>query len=192
MNQNDFPEEGEREVTIVEKPITTLQMWMGFALLVSKKSIAPDRKVGAVAVSSSGILLGWGFNQCVDDDDPSTCDDNGRTKDETIHAEEDLIQRAADNGKSLRDSTVFINVSPCLRCAARLKHAGVKRIYFLEDFKKGISHDFILRHGIDLVQVMGVDPEVDKSIREEEDFQDHINSLLQGLETGGQEGLLED
>ena len=141
---------------IQRKRPSTLKTWMDIAVSLSAQSDAPDKQVGAVAIDAQRNVLGYGYNYCVDEHDTCTVDEDGRTKDTTIHAEIELIHRAMDSGKSLNGATLFINYSPCLRCAAQLKRAKVKRIYFMHDFKNGQSHDFLLRHGIELIQVVGL------------------------------------
>jgi dCMP deaminase len=159
------------------KPKPALQVFMNMALEIAKRSPAPDKKVGAIAADRDGNLLGYGFNYNVDETNPSTVDDNGRTRDSTLHAEDEMIQRAAEMGKTLKDATVYITHSPCERCAARLIRAKVRRIYFIEEFKGGISHNLLLNHGIDLVQVMGVNDEADQRILDQEDLEDHLDSI---------------
>ena len=156
----------------VRKPVSSLKLWMGFATMLAGKSTALDKQVGCIAIDANGNILGYGFNHCTDDDNPETEDENGKTKDTTLHAEDEMLQRAAELGHTLDGATVFITHSPCLRCAGRLKRAKVRRIYYFEDFKQGISHDFFNRHGIDLIQVLGANDHVDRRISEAEDDED--------------------
>jgi dCMP deaminase len=172
------------------KPATALNTWLNIALQMAKRSPAPDKKVGVVATGQDGVVLGYGWNYNADDSDPSTVDENGRTLDTTLHAEDELFARAMESGKTLEGATLYITHSPCMRCAARLKRAKVKRIYFLEEFKGGISHDFLSSHGVELIQVVDVDPEFDRrrlaaeqARRDAEEREDHF-----GDETEGNDG----
>lgn len=162
---------------VVKRRVSTLKTWMDITIAISKESNAPDKQVGAVAIDSHENVIGYGYNYSVDEDFPSTVDENGKTKDTTLHAEIEMIHRAMETGKNLEGATIFLTHSPCTRCAAQLKRSKIKRIYFLEEFKGGMSHDFLLRHGIELIQVTGVREEIDKRIQEEEDLQDHLLSL---------------
>ena len=142
--------------------ITFLNIFISLAVAFSKRSIATDKKVGAIAVDSERNILGYGWNSCPDSNSPSTVDKEGRTKPEVIHAEEALIQKAADNGKSIRGSTVFVTHSPCNHCAGRLIFAGVKRVYFLHLFKGGSGVDLLNQNGIETTQIVlsdGDDPD---------------------------------
>ena len=90
-----------------------------------------------------------------------------------------MLQRAAEIGRSLEGATIYITHSPCTRCAARLIRAKVKRIYYIEEFKNGLSHDMLLDHGIDLIQVVGVSEEADQKIIDQEDLEDHFDSMTE-------------
>lgn len=63
------------------------------------------------------------------------CDDNGHLWSEdgkhcvrTLHAEQNAVIRAARIGVSLKDSTVYCTMEPCLNCAMTLISLGVYRI----------------------------------------------------------------
>jgi dCMP deaminase len=156
-------------------PVPALKTWMEIAIAFSKRSPAPDKQVGVVATDKGGVILGYGWNHSCDDSDPSTVDEYGKTKDTTLHAEDELLARVMESGKTLEGAILYMTHSPCMRCAARLKRAKVKRIFFLEEFKRGISHDFLINHGIDLVQVVDVDEEFDRRRQEAEDAEDHFD-----------------
>jgi dCMP deaminase len=172
------------EVVSILKPASALETWLRMAIDFSKRSPAPDKQVGVIAVDQKGVLLGYGWNYSVDENDPSTVDEFGRTRDTTLHAEDELMARAMESGKSLEGATLYITHSPCMRCAARLKRAKVARVYFLEEFKNGAGNDFLTDHGVEVVQVVDVDPEFDERRaqaealeRDQEDTEDHYDFI---------------
>ena len=174
------------------KPVSALQVWLSFATMLAKRSPAPDKQVGCVAVDARGNAVGYGYNHSVDENDPCTVDHEGRTRDVTLHAEDETIQRAAEMGRSLEGCTLFMTHSPCLRCAARLIRARIKKIYYISSFKNGVSHDILLNHGIDLIQVCGVSEEADFLIQEQEDLEDHFDSITQHIEPSQPDEVPED
>lgn len=173
---SDTPPAGE--IVRYRKPASALKVWLKIAVQLASRSPAPDKQVGAIAVDNGGNILGYGYNYNVDEMDPSTVDSEGRTRDSTLHAEDEVIQRASEMGRSLAGATLYITHSPCTRCAAKLIRAKVRRIYYLEEFKNGQSHDMLLNSGVDLIQVMGISEEVDRKILEKEELEDHMNSSL--------------
>jgi deoxycytidylate deaminase len=52
-----------------------------------------------------------------------------------IHAEQRAIANAARSGISINDSTLYVNLRPCLQCLAISKAAGVHEVFFSEDWK---------------------------------------------------------
>lgn len=165
----DLPDTNQS--TLMYRPASSLKTWISVALDIAKKSTAPDKQVGAVAIDGNGNILGYGYNYCIDTVDSSTVDENGVTKETTIHAEIEMIHRAMELHHSLQDAIVFITHSPCLRCAAQLKRAKVKTIYFLHTFKNGISHDFLLGNEVNLIQLYGEEfNNADDDCHEHEDF----------------------
>lgn len=53
----------------------------------------------------------------------------------TVHAEQNAICNAAKNGISLKDCEAFVTHSPCQQCTKLLIMAGIKKVYYLEEYK---------------------------------------------------------
>jgi dCMP deaminase len=118
------------------------ETYMGTAILHSKLSKARRAQVGAILVTRQGVTL-TGFNgtavgrpnacevfQTVDDSGPVYV-----TKPEVIHAELNCIMKAAREGVSCVDATVYVTLSPCVQCAAMMLQAGVKRVVYLQQYR---------------------------------------------------------
>ncbi len=76
--------------------------------------------IGAVIVSSSGVLLGRGYNRPISSNDP------------TAHAEIVAIRDACSYVKNYRltDATMYVTLEPCLMCYGALVHSRIKRLVF--------------------------------------------------------------
>ena len=89
----------------------------------------PSTKVGTIAVRNRTVIAqGYnGFPRGINDDDRL---DNRTIKYMYIvHSEMNAIYNAAENGVSLKDSTVYVVGLPvCHECAKGLIQVGVKRI----------------------------------------------------------------
>lgn len=118
------------------KPIDSV--YMRTALLHSTLSKALRKQVGAVLVTNQGVVL-TGYNGT-----PSgysnTCEDilqDGSlvSKNSVIHAELNCILKAAREGVSVLESTVYVTLSPCVACAAMLAQSGVKKVIYLEEYR---------------------------------------------------------
>lgn len=100
------------------------------AKLVASWSKDPSRKVGAVAVRNRRVIAqGYnGFPRGMDDD-PFYYNDRPLKLKLVVHAEMNAIFNAAENGVSLKDSTLYVHGLPvCNDCAKGLVQVGIKRI----------------------------------------------------------------
>lgn len=66
---------------------------------------------------------------------------NKVTKPEVIHAELSCLLKAAKEGVSIVDSTLYTTMSCCVKCAEMIVAAGVSRVVYLETYRdeKGIE-----------------------------------------------------
>lgn len=121
-------------------------LYLGFAKEIAKRSKATRKKVGAVLVTNSGVILS-GYNGTATGCD-NCCEEwveeNGgylRTKQEVIHAELNCILKAAREGVSVIDSVCYTTLAPCIQCSAMLIQAGVKEVHYIEEYRdtKGVE-----------------------------------------------------
>jgi dCMP deaminase len=119
------------------------ETYMGTAILHSKLSKALRAQVGAILVTKQGVTL-TGYNGTAVGR-PNECETvhwNSNhelkhliTKPEVIHAELNCIMKAAREGVSCIDATVYVTLAPCVQCAAMMLQAGVKRVVYLQQYR---------------------------------------------------------
>lgn len=104
------------------------------AKVIAQRSKDPHTKVGAVLIKNN-CIIGTGYNG-----DPR----NFRYKfnwnteekyDYVIHAEMNAIANACYNGCQIKDSEIFLTLSPCNQCIKLLIQFGVKKVYYLKEYK---------------------------------------------------------
>ena len=104
--------------------------FLDVAELVGSWSKDPSRKIGAIAVRNRKILAtGYnGFPKGIKD--LKVRYDNREEKYKfVVHAEMNCIYNAAENGISLKDSTLYIRGLPvCTDCAKGIIQAGISRV----------------------------------------------------------------
>jgi dCMP deaminase len=118
------------------------ETYMGTAILHSKLSKARRAQVGAILVTRQGVTL-TGYNGTAvgrpnDCEVFQTVHDSGPvyvTKAEVIHAELNCIMKAAREGVSCVDATVYVTLAPCVQCAAMMLQAGVKRVVYMQQYR---------------------------------------------------------
>lgn len=136
------------------KQIRYDSLYVDLANRIAQMSYAVKRQVGAIAVKNNNILS-FGFNGT-----PAgflnTCEDShGKTLPWVIHAEANLVSKAAAEGLSLRGSTVYITTAPCDNCALLLIQAGVERVVFDDYYKTDSGISYLNDSGIQVTKHYG-------------------------------------
>lgn len=136
--------------------------YLGYALLTSKLSRATRKKVGAVLVTQTGVCIP-GFNGTPtgysNDCERRLWQPNGddwthggeyvlETKPEVIHAELNCILKAAKEGVSCLNATMYSTLSPCVPCSAMLVNAGIRRFVFSEKYRNDAGIKILEDSGI--------------------------------------------
>jgi len=71
-----------------------------------------------------------------------------------LHAEQNLISYCCKNGIKTKDCDFFISLSPCSHCAKLLLAAGIKNVYYLEEYDYGLEGiDFLKNNKINLIKI---------------------------------------
>lgn len=109
-------------------------LYLDLAKRIALMSYAEKRKVGAIAVKNNNILS-FGFNG-TPTGFPNKCENEyNKTLSYVIHAEANLVSKAAAEGLSLRGSTVYVTTAPCDNCSLLLIQSGVERVVFSDRYK---------------------------------------------------------
>lgn len=122
------------------------------AKAAATQSVATRHKVGAVAVTESGLLIpGWNGtipgadNNC--ETGPIVEGGRRKTGPLVLHAENNILGKASVEGISLYGAHLFITRAPCLSCARALIPSGIVHVHYLE------LHDDI---GIEVLKEAGM------------------------------------
>ena len=134
-------------------------IWIKAAQLFAARStcLKPN---GAVLVKDND-LISQGFNgacsglpHCTDLGACETGSDGGCIR--TVHAESNLIAKAAKRGISTEGSEVFCTTSPCYSCAKLLVNAGIKKITYVNEYRDPRGIELLRSCGVEVRQY---DPE---------------------------------
>lgn len=136
-----------------------IDAYMDVAHRFAELSTAKRLQVGAIIVKEdriisigfNGMPAGW-TNEC------EHFVDNGVrsgffTKDEVIHAEMNCLGKLAKSNESGMDSTMFITHSPCIQCAKGIYVAGIKNIFYSEDYRCDDGVDFLRKCGVQIIKI---------------------------------------
>lgn len=114
-------------------------IFMQTALLFSTRSECQRKHVGCVITQDNRIVsVGYNGNYhsgpaCTYDD---SCPlDSAGTCLRSIHAETNALAFCAKHSIKTDGATMYITLSPCLSCAKMIVQSGIKRIYYLEEYR---------------------------------------------------------
>jgi dCMP deaminase len=104
--------------------------------------VVRDQRI--VSIGYNGTPAGW-TNECEGED--------GKTKDEVIHAEANAIAKLARDGESGLGTDLFCTHAPCIQCAKIVYGAGVKKVYYRNTYRDTAGLDFLVKCGVDVERV---------------------------------------
>lgn len=137
--------------------------YMDMARRASQLSYAERKKVGAVARTPQDLIIySWNGRPAGDDNNCEIsrfkfANVNGGTiisgvekvtHPDVLHAESNLVAKAAREGVSLKGSDIFVTLSPCLQCAKQLFQAGVASVTYSEEYRLKDGIEFLNKHNI--------------------------------------------
>lgn len=119
--------------------------FMEIAKVVAKRGNCCRRQVAAVIVSDHRVIsTGYngtprGVKNCCDGGCSRCASDvpSGSGLGDCIcsHAEENAIVQAAYHGIRVKDSMIYVTISPCLMCAKMIINAGIREVVYGGDYK---------------------------------------------------------
>ena len=163
--------------------IPTEIIYMQVAYQFAKLSYAERRKVGCVIVKDKQVIsFGYngtphGFeNECEDietmhydnpagaemledmgwtmpHDNSCTCY-RSITKREVLHAESNAIMKVAKSTMSCEGADLYTTTCPCFDCAKLIIQAGIKKVYYTEDYRDMSGVELLKRAEIEVEQVI--------------------------------------
>lgn len=117
--------------------ITWDQFFMAQSHLLALRSTCTRLSVGATIVREKRIIAG-GYNGSISGDEH--CIDEGCYVVDnhcvrTIHAEVNALLQCAKYGTPTNDADIYVTHFPCLHCSKTIIQAGIKNVYYAEDYK---------------------------------------------------------
>jgi|JI10StandDraft_1071094.scaffolds.fasta_scaffold64998_13 dCMP deaminase len=160
-----------------------VDLYMGIANEVSKMSASRRTQVGAVAVKDHRILsigyngtLPGADNNCetaeflladkwtskwISEEEALDYWDNPyveahfrlTTKPEVVHAEANCLLKMARDGQPSLGADIFLTLTPCVECAKMMKVAGIRKVWFRDEYRDLSGVEFLKSQGIEVEQV---------------------------------------
>ncbi len=124
---------------------------------------SPDwwRQIGAILVKDEKILMA-GFNKPLPSHhihnilgDPRSNFDYGVSFEisKFIHAEAEIVARAANKGVSIKGSSLYVTTFPCPSCAKSVALAGIKKLYYSDGYSLLDGEDVLKSFDVEIIKV---------------------------------------
>lgn len=129
---------------------------------VSNKSSDWWRKIGAVVVKDGKVLFESSSEHKPSERSPYIDGDARGNFDAgqvppdlytSIHAEAGLIAKAAKQGVSLEEASLYVTTFPCPTCAMQIIAAGIKKVYYAEGYSVLNAERNFKLSGVKLIRI---------------------------------------
>lgn len=127
------------------------QMAMEIAVIASKRSEDPHKKVGACVLDKYGRVLGVGYNgiRAGHSKGEDFWSDRDNRRNYIIHAEVNALANVNIHKASL----LAVTLLPCPSCANIIASHHISKVLYLEDYDRdSTSKDVFKFHNIDLIK----------------------------------------
>ena len=124
------------------------QVWMEFAHIIARRSYDPRHQVGAVVVSSDNTqVLAIGYNGNYRGG-PNAAESLSPGQSGMIHAEINALLKMDYNNP--KDKILYVTLSPCRMCAKAIVNAGIKKVYYDEEYRDTSSLEILKDSGVEV------------------------------------------
>lgn len=130
------------------------EYFMAQSQLLALRSTCTRLSVGATIVKDNRVIAG-GYNGSVSGEvhciDEGCYIENGHCI-RTIHAEMNALLQCSKMGVSTEGADIYVTHFPCMHCTKSIIQAGIKKIYYANDYK---NHPY----AIELLKKANIDTE---------------------------------
>ena len=140
--------------------------FMQIAYNIANESKAIKRKVGAIIVKDNNIIaVGYngtpsGFDNSCEEKcckgvaGAGTYKNHLITRPEVLHAESNAIAKCARSVNSSEGADIYTTTCPCLECAKMIIQAGIKNVFYAEEYKSQEGLNLLVKAGIQVAQIL--------------------------------------
>ena len=107
-------------------------------------------------LSAEEIVVGWPYEGSYQDADGNEMQGRYRlkTKPEVLHAERNALDKLAKRGGTGGDdAAMFSTHAPCLECAKSIYGAGIKEVYYSQDYRSEDGVNFLKKCSVKIEKI---------------------------------------
>jgi dCMP deaminase len=134
--------------------------FMKVAKLAAENSYSRRAKVGAIIVRNGRIIsTGWngqpkGFDNCCEREIVLPSGERAlETLPTVIHAEMNALFWCSKTEIISDNSELYVTLSPCVNCALGIIQCGIRKVYYLDEYRDTSGLELLRKCGIELEQV---------------------------------------
>ena len=128
-----------------------LNLYLDIAERVAQESYCKRLQVGAIIVKD-GNIISFGYNG-TPSGTPNKCEENNVTYSYVLHAESNAITKACKSPISTEGATMYLTHSCCLECAKLIIQSGIKKVYYLQDYRDKSGINLLKNCDIDVARI---------------------------------------
>lgn len=125
---------------------------MRAAYIYADLSYAKRKKVGCIVVEHDRTIS-IGYNGTPSGEDNNCEDENGETKSNVIHAEDNAIRKLERENISAEGAYLFCTAEPCLNCSEKIVAAKIKKVFYHQSKPDRSGVQFMIDSGIQVEQL---------------------------------------
>ena len=131
-------------------------LYLDLVKRIAEESYCKRLQVGALIVKD-GNIISFGYNGS-----PSglsnVCEENNVTLATVLHAESNAITKACKSPISTEGATMYITHSCCVECAKLIVQSGIKKVYYIEDYRDYNGINLLHTCDIDVTKTNNIKP----------------------------------
>ena len=135
-----------------DKQLKLDKRYLEMAKIWAKNSYCKRRKVGALIVKDK-MIISDGYNGTPSGFENICEDENEKTKAYVLHAEDNAITKVAKSGNSSEGATLYVTTSPCIECSKLIIQSGIKRVVFIEKYRRTNGLELLERVGVEIIHL---------------------------------------
>ncbi len=136
-----------------DKQLKLDKRYLEMSKIWAENSYCERRKVGALIVKDK-MIISDGYNGTPSGFENICEDENEKTKAYVLHAEANAITKVAKSSNSSEGATLYVTASPCIECSKLIIQSGIKRVVFVEKYRKTDGIDLLKRVGVEIVHLV--------------------------------------
>ena len=125
------------------------RMYLRMAECLADVSKDERLKVGCVIVKDNNIIA-TGYNAMTKHLDYPNQLPDGNTDARVRHAEKNALMSLIRSNENAVGAVMFVTHSCCYHCAIDLVDAGIKKVYYLEEYRSTDGLDHLRKYGVEV------------------------------------------